>query len=515
MAINPRPLALIILDGWGHSTAVENNAVLAANTPVFDKLWATQPHTLVDASGAAVGLPGSQMGNSEVGHMNMGAGRVVYQEYTRVSRAVLTGSFFTNRTLTDAVDAAIAQQKSLHILGLLSPGGVHSHESHLRAMVKLAAERGLKKVYVHAFLDGRDTPPKSAAESITKMTAYCEVLGVGRIASVIGRFYAMDRDKRWQRVDKAYQLITTGEAAFQTPDAVTALYEAYDRGETDEFVQATAIVPAGGEAVTVEEGDTVVFMNFRSDRARELTEMFIKHDYTDTPRNKPMLPVNFVSLTEFNRNFDVQVAFPSERLRNVLGAYLSHSGLRQLRISETEKYAHVTFFFNGGRDAPYDGEDRIMVPSPGVSTYNLKPEMSAELVTAELEEVIAAERYDVIICNFANADMVGHTGDFAAAVKAVEVLDTCLGKVWAALKAVGGEMIVTADHGNAEMMQDPETGQAHTAHTTNLVPFIYAGRAASCIDGGVLADIAPTMLCLMGLPIPTEMTGQPLIEVSE
>ncbi len=511
-----RPLALIILDGWGVRDPAADNAVTTANTPVWDNLWQTMPHGLVNASGAAVGLPGDQMGNSEVGHMNMGAGRVVYQEFTRVSRAVRTGSFFTNRTLTDAVDHALVEEKALHVLGLLSPGGVHSHESHLQAMVTLAAERGLKKVYVHAFLDGRDTPPKSARDSIAKMEAHFEALGVGQFASVIGRFYAMDRDQRWQRVNKAYQLITQGEAVFQTEDAFAALDGAYARDETDEFVQATAIVPEGSAPVTISEGDVVVFMNFRSDRARQLTEMFISPNCGEGSRSQPIVPVYFVSLTEFSSAFDVKIAFPSEKIRNVLGEYLSQLGLRQLRIAETEKYAHVTFFFNGGRDAPYEGEDRILVPSPAVSTYNLKPEMSAEEVTDRLIEAISRQQYDVIICNFANADMVGHSGDFAAAVKAIEFLDTCLGRVWMAMQQANGRMLVTADHGNAEMMQDTRSGQAHTAHTSNLVPLLYVAegredQVVSCEEGGVLADIAPTLLALMGLPIPQEMTGRPLL----
>jgi 2,3-bisphosphoglycerate-independent phosphoglycerate mutase len=511
-----RPLALIILDGWGMGEPSADNAVSMANTPVWDKLWQQMPHALVNASGASVGLPGDQMGNSEVGHMNMGAGRVVYQEFTRISRAVRTGSFFTNRTLTDAVDHALAEDKALHVLGLLSPGGVHSHEGHLQAMVKLAADRGLKKIYVHAFLDGRDTPPKSAQSSIEGMETHFKSVGAGQFASIIGRFYAMDRDQRWQRVNKAYQLITRGEADFQTETALAALDAAYARDEADEFVQATAIVPAGGAPVTVNDGDVVMFMNFRSDRARQLTDLFISPECGDEPRSQRMVPVYFVSLTEFSRAFDVRVAFPSEKIPNVLGKHLSQLGLRQLRIAETEKYAHVTFFFNGGRDEPYDGEDRILIPSPAVSTYNLKPEMSAEEVTDRLIETVLKQQYDVIICNYANADMVGHSGDFAAAVKAVEFLDTCLGRVWEAMQQVNGRMLITADHGNAEMMQDTSSGQAHTAHTSNLVPLLYvadthADLIVSCEEGGVLADIAPTMLSLMGLPIPQEMTGRPLV----
>jgi 2,3-bisphosphoglycerate-independent phosphoglycerate mutase len=503
-----RPLALIILDGWGYSEDPKYNAILAANTPVWDSLWQDYPHTLISASGAGVGLPGNQMGNSEVGHMNLGAGRVVYQEFTRISRAIDTGSFFTNRTLTDAVELAQKNDKAVHILGLLSAGGVHSHEEHLHAMVELALKRGVKKVYVHAFLDGRDTPPKSAQSSIDGLEEKFQQLGGGQIASVIGRFYALDRDQRWKRVAKAYDLITEGQGAFHATDASTALQMAYDRDETDEFVQATTI---GHKPVLVEDDDVIVFMNFRSDRARELTESFIDADFDGFNRQRKIKLASFVTLTEYKKDFDVPVAFPAEKLNNVLGAHLSSLGLRQLRIAETEKYAHVTFFFNGGRDKPFEGEERILVPSPNVTTYDQQPAMCAPEVAERLVRAIHSNKFDVIICNFANADMVGHTGDFDAAVKAVEALDNCLGRVWSALKEAGGEMLVTADHGNAELMRDDSTGQAHTAHTSNPVPLIYAGREGQCVDHGTLADIAPTMLNLMDLPIPVEMSKHLLV----
>ncbi|MDH5357523.1 MAG: 2,3-bisphosphoglycerate-independent phosphoglycerate mutase [Gammaproteobacteria bacterium] len=509
-----RPLALIILDGWGYSEDPKFNAILAAKTPVWDHLWQDYPHTLISASGAGVGLPGEQMGNSEVGHLNIGAGRVVYQEFTRVSRAIRTGSFFTNRTLTHAVDLALENDKAVHVLGLLSAGGVHSHEEHIHAMVELAIKRGVKKVYVHAFLDGRDTPPKSAQASISAMEEKFKQLGGGQFASVIGRFYALDRDQRWKRVAKAYHLITDGRGEFLAPDATTALSMAYQRDETDEFVKATSILSPNGQTITVEDGDVVVFMNFRSDRARELTNSFIDTEFDNFERERTIKLGEFVTLTEYKKDFTAPIAFPSEKLNNVLGAYVASLGLRQLRIAETEKYAHVTFFFNGGRDQPFEGEDRILIPSPDVDTYDLQPSMNAPEVADQLVKAINSNKYDMIICNFANADMVGHSGNFEAAVNAIETLDNCLGRVWSALKQVGGEMIVTADHGNAELMMDEDTGQAHTAHTNNPVPLIYAGRKGSCVDHGTLADIAPTLLSLMDLPIPSEMGKHLLVNLN-
>ena len=516
MRLTHRPMVLIVLDGWGHSENTTGNAIHSAHKPVWDRLCKDYPHTLINTSGAHVGLPDDQMGNSEVGHLNLGAGRVVYQEFTRISRAIRTGSFFSNATLTGAVDKAVSSGKALHILGLLSPGGVHSHEEHILAMVELAAQRGAERLYLHAFLDGRDTPPKSATESIKTMQNKFDQLGKGRFASLIGRYYAMDRDHRWPRIQRAYDLITLGKAEFQAPDAGSALAQAYARGESDEFLQATAIVRAGQQPVRVEDGDVILFMNFRSDRARQITRALIEPDFDGFPREVTPKLGSFVTLTEYSEDFSMPVAFPPERLHNVFGAYIAHQGLRQLRIAETEKYAHVTFFFNGGEEQPFEGEDRILIPSPNVATYDLLPQMSAPKVTDELVQAIESGKYDAIICNLANPDMVGHTGNFEAAVKAIEAIDACLGRVVQTLRKVGGELLITADHGNAEQMcgEGEGIGQAHTAHTVNPVPFIYVGRPASVTGyGGTLADVAPTMLYLMGLDIPQEMSGDTLVEL--
>lgn len=511
----PKPLVLIILDGWGYSENPHHNAIFEANTPVFDKLWSQNPHTLIKASGAEVGLPAGQMGNSEVGHLNIGSGRVVYQEYTRVSRAVRTGSFFGNCTLTEAVDKAIENNTAIHIMGLLSPGGVHSHECHIHAMTKLAADRGMKNVYLHAFLDGRDTAPKSAKESINAMQTVFDEQGSGRFASVVGRYYAMDRDHRWERVKSAYDAIADGKAEFTSPTALDALVQAYQRGESDEFVQATTIVPEGEEAVCIEDGDIMIFMNFRSDRARQITRPFIEENFEAFKRDRKFKLNDFVSLTEYSSNFDIPVAYPPERLTNVFGEYISNQGLRQLRMAETEKYAHVTFFFNGGVEEPFPYEDRILVDSPDVATYDLQPQMNAPELSEKLIEAVNSEKYDTIICNFANPDMVGHTGKESAAIEAIEALDGIIEQVTQAILKVGGEVLITADHGNAELMLDESTGQAHTAHTCNPVPFIYLGRDAEMTEAGALSDIAPTMLYLMDLEIPSEMNGRSLVTLAE
>lgn len=512
MAAKKGPVVLVILDGWGDSEDVQGNAIRAAAKPVWNRLLSENPHGQIRTSGAEVGLPSGQMGNSEVGHLNLGAGRVVYQEFTRIGRAIKTGSFFTNNTLTSAVDAALEADKAVHILGLLSPGGVHSHEQHIQAMVKLAVERGVSRVYVHALMDGRDTPPRSAMPSLESLQACFDEVGGGQLASMVGRYYAMDRDHRWERVQAAYQLISQGIAEHRAVTPQAGLEAAYERGESDEFVQPTAIVADGGKPVAVEDGDTLVFMNFRSDRARQVTRAFVDDDFDGFERGSHPKLGAFVSLTEYSEEFDIPVAFPPERLKNTLGALLADRGLRQLRIAETEKYAHVTFFFNGGEEAPNEGEDRILIPSPSVATYDQQPAMSAIKVTEDLCAAITSGDYDAIICNYANLDMVGHTGNFAATVEAVEIVDACIGRVWEAVAEVNGDLLITADHGNAEQMSDEETGQAHTAHTSNPVPLIHVGQDTEFVDGtGALCDIAPTMLYLMGQPQPEEMTGHALV----
>lgn len=506
----PKPLVLMILDGFGHSDRPEYNAIHAASTPVYDRLRATQPHGLISGSGMDVGLPDGQMGNSEVGHMNLGAGRVVYQDFTRITKAIRDGEFFENPAICTAVDKAVTAGKAVHIMGLLSDGGVHSHQDHLVAMVELAARRGAQHIYLHAFLDGRDTPPRSAQPSIELLDATFARLGKGRIASLIGRYYAMDRDNRWDRVEQAYNLIVDGQGQFQAASAVAGLEAAYAREESDEFVKATVI----GAPVRVEDGDAVVFMNFRADRARELTRAFVEKDFAGFARARVPQLAGYVMLTQYAASIDAPSAFAPEPLTNVLGEYLANQGKTQLRIAETEKYAHVTFFFSGGREEPFPGEERILIPSPNVATYDLQPQMSAPEVTDRIVDAIEHQRYDVIIVNYANGDMVGHTGVFEAAVKAVECLDECMGRIVAALDKVGGEALITADHGNVEQMEDEVTGQAHTAHTCEPVPFIYVGkRNVSIRAGGVLADVAPTMLKLLGLPQPKEMTGTSIIEL--
>ncbi|MCJ8168394.1 2,3-bisphosphoglycerate-independent phosphoglycerate mutase [Atopomonas sediminilitoris] len=503
-----KPVVLMILDGFGHSESPEHNAIYAANTPIWDALKARQPHGLISGSGMDVGLPDGQMGNSEVGHMNLGAGRVVYQDFTRVTKAIRDGEFFRNPTIGSAVDQAVKAGKAVHILGLLSDGGVHSHQDHLIAMAELAAQRGAEHIYLHAFLDGRDTPPQSAEGFIQHVEDALSKLGKGRIASLIGRYYAMDRDNRWDRVEQAYQLIVDGHGAFQAASAQQGLQDAYARDENDEFVKATTI----GAPVRVEDGDAVIFMNFRADRARELTRAFVESDFSGFARPRVPQLAGFVMLTQYAASIPAPCAFAPAALTNVLGEYLANHGKTQLRIAETEKYAHVTFFFSGGREEPFAGEERILIPSPDVATYDLKPEMSAPEVTDKIVEAIEQQRYDVIIVNYANGDMVGHTGVFSAAVKAVETLDSCIGRIVTALDKVGGEALITADHGNVEQMQDESTGQAHTAHTCEPVPFVYVGkRQVSIRSGGILSDVAPTVLALLGLEQPTEMTGQSLL----
>jgi 2,3-bisphosphoglycerate-independent phosphoglycerate mutase len=506
------PVLLIVLDGFGYREECEDNAICQARKPHWNFLWETFAHTTIDASEKWVGLPKDQMGNSEVGHMNIGAGRVVYQDYTRIEHAIETGEFFANPVLKKAVDTARDNARALHILGLVSPGGVHSHESQICAMLDLAAQGGAKEIYVHAFLDGRDTPPKSAEASLAALSRKCASLKVARIASVCGRYYAMDRDQRWERVVAAYDLITTGKAEFRAATAVEALQSAYTRGESDEFVKATAIVPDGSGPVQMNDGDAAVFMNFRADRARQLTRALTDSAFDGFARARLPRLGYYCTLTGYGEDFGpIPAAFPPQSVSNGFGEYISRLGLKQLRIAETEKYAHVTYFFNGGVEKPYAGEERILVPSPKVATYDLKPEMSAFEVTQKLVAAIGTRRYDAIVCNYANGDMVGHTGNLAAATRAVEVLDECIGKVVTAMRDAGGEILITADHGNAETMRDPKSGQAHTAHTLNVVPLLYVGRKATLAAHGALQDVAPTLLAMMGLEQPAEMSGKPLI----
>lgn len=509
-----KPLVLLILDGWGYREERESNAILQANTPVMDKLWAEYPHTLISGSGLDVGLPDGQMGNSEVGHVNLGSGRVVYQDFTRITKAIKDGDFFTNPVLVEATQAAVRHGKAVHLMGLLSPGGVHSHEDHIIAMIDLAKQQGATEIYLHAFLDGRDTPPRSAEASLQRVEDHFKSIGVGQVASVIGRYFAMDRDKRWDRVQAAYDLLTQGKAEFTATTAVDALKAAYSRDENDEFVKATAIKNPAGNVVKMQDGDSLIFMNFRADRARQFSRAFIDADFTGFAREYQPQLASFVMLTEYAADIKAPCAYPPESLNNVLGEWLAKHQKTQLRISETEKYAHVTFFFSGGREDVFDGEQRILVPSPNVATYDLQPEMNSTELTNKLVGAIHSGEFDVIICNYPNGDMVGHTGILSAAIKAVEAVDHCIGRVVEALHQVGGECLITADHGNAEQMQDPESGQAHTAHTSDPVPLIYVGRNASVTPGGILSDIAPTMLHLMGMPIPVEMTGKILMKLN-
>lgn len=512
MTAKKKPLVLMILDGWGYREESESNAILAANTPVLDELWRSAPHTLISGSGLDVGLPDGQMGNSEVGHVNLGAGRVVYQDFTRITKAIDDGEFEHNPALVENIDKAVAKGKAVHLMGLLSPGGVHSHEDHIVAAIKLAAERGAT-VYLHAFLDGRDTPPRSAQASIEKMEALMQSLNCGRLASIIGRYYAMDRDNRWDRVESAYNLMVSGDADFIYSNGVEALQAAYARDENDEFVKASVITEAGQPAATINDGDTVIFMNFRADRARQMTRAFVDADFNGFEKRKAPDLSAFVMMTEYAADIKAPIAFAPEALVNVLGEWLAKHNKTQLRISETEKYAHVTFFFSGGREDLFEGEKRELIPSPQVATYDLQPEMNSEMLTDKLVEAIHSGEFDVIICNYPNGDMVGHSGVFEAAVKACEAVDKCIGRVVAALKETGGEALITADHGNAEQMQNPKTGQAHTAHTSEPVPFIYVGRDAEPQAGKALSDVAPTMLHLLGMEQPSEMTGTPIMRL--
>jgi 2,3-bisphosphoglycerate-independent phosphoglycerate mutase len=503
----PKPVLLLILDGWGHREETDHNAIAQANAPNWRQLLQDCPHTLVHTSGLHVGLPDGQMGNSEVGHMNLGAGRVVYQDLTRIDKAIADGAFVTNAELLAACEAARHSNGTLHVMGLLSPGGVHSTEAHIFAMLDMAQWQDVPRIAVHAFLDGRDTPPRSAEASLHALAERCANLPNVQLATVGGRYWAMDRDNRWDRVERAWRAIVDAEAEHRAATGLDALAQAYARDENDEFVQPTVI----GDGIPVVDGDAVVFMNFRADRARQLTATFVRDDFDGFARKRRPALTRFVCLTEYSADLPAPVAYPPATLDNTLPQVLAANGLSQLRIAETEKYAHVTFFFSGGVEREYPGETRVLVPSPRVATYDLQPEMSCPEVTDRLVEAIEGQAVDVIICNLANPDMVGHTGNLQAAIKAVEAIDAALGRIVPALRRVGGELLLTADHGNLEMMRDDASGQMHTAHTTGPVPLVYCGRAATLRDGGALQDIAPTLLALLGLPQPAEMTGTSLV----
>ncbi|MFT4179359.1 MAG: 2,3-bisphosphoglycerate-independent phosphoglycerate mutase [Thermomonas sp.] len=503
----PKPVVLLILDGWGHREEPEDNALALAELPNWRGLLAACPHTLIHTEGRHVGLPDGQMGNSEVGHMNLGAGRIVYQDLTRMDAAIEDGSFFANAELNAACAAAKASGGTLHVMGLLSPGGVHSHESHIFAMLEMAHRAGVPRVAVHAFLDGRDTPPQSAEPSLRALQVLCEKLGNAHIASVGGRYYAMDRDKRWDRLQRAWDSIVEANSEQRAADAVSALQAAYARGENDEFVAPTVIEGAQ----PMRDGDAVVFMNFRADRARQLTAAFVDPGFDGFAARRPQL-ARFVCLTEYDAKLPAPLAFAPDDLRETFGEIIADAGLSQLRIAETEKYAHVTFFFSGGREDVFEGEQRILIPSPKVATYDLQPEMSCPELTGKLVEAIAQQRFDVVVCNIANPDMVGHSGILDAAIAAAQAVDIAIGKVADAVRSVGGALIITADHGNLEMMRDPETGQPHTAHTVGPVPLVFVGeREATLRSGGALRDVAPTLLDLLGLPKPAAMSGQSLL----
>lgn len=502
-----RPTMLMILDGYGANNDNYGNAIAQANTPALDAIFNKYPKTTLKACGMAVGLPEGQMGNSEVGHLNIGAGRIVYQELTRITKAIEDGEFNTNPVLNEAIAHVLKKGSSLHLLGLVSDGGVHSHITHLMALIDLAAEKGVKEVYVHCFLDGRDVPPRCAVTYIEQLEKHMDKAGVGKVSVVSGRYYAMDRDKRWERVVLAYDAMTLGEG-MHASTAAAAVTEAYERDENDEFVKPTVV--DGGK--TVCDGDAMIMFNFRPDRAREITRAFVDTEFDGFERKKTINDLYYVCMTQYDAEMpNVNIAYPPQTLKETLGEYLAELGLKQLRIAETEKYAHVTFFFNGGVEAPNDNEDRILIPSPKVATYDLQPEMSAYLVTERVLEEINADKYDVIILNFANADMVGHTGDMNAAIAAIEALDKCVPQIVDAVLAKDGQILLTADHGNADNMLN-EDGSVVTAHSLNDVPLLHIANAPIELKSGKLADLAPTLLDLMGLTIPGEMTGDSLIK---
>ena len=510
-----KPVLLIILDGFGHRDDEDHNAIKNAKMPHWNRLWDKYAHSFINASEEFVGLPKGQMGNSEVGHLNIGAGRIVQQDLERINTSITSGDFFKTPSLISAFKSLKENGKALHLLGLFSDGGVHSHLDHFYAMLKIAKQCELKNVYIHPFLDGRDTPPKSALHFIEQLESHLKDIGVGKIASISGRYYAMDRDKRWPRVELAYNALTLG-SPIHSKNAADAIHEGYERNETDEFIEPTSIHDENEKAITIQDNDAVVFMNYRSDRARQITDALLQDNFNAFERQKKIKISDYFTLTQYDPNDKKSsVIFKQISVNNSFGEYISKLGLKQLRIAETEKYPHVTFFFNGGHETVYEGEDRILVPSPQVATYDLQPEMSAFEVAQKLGYAIQSKKYHAIICNFANADMVGHTGNLNAAIKAMEVLDTCIGQVVNAMESIGGEVIITADHGNAELMEDYENKQVHTQHTTNVVPFLYIGRKATIKPNGRLSDIAPTLLHLMGEKQPSEMTGQNLIQLND
>lgn len=503
-----RPVVLTILDGWGLSDKSAGNAIAQANTPCFDQLMKKFPHAHLQASGLAVGLPQGQMGNSEVGHLNIGAGRIVYQDLTRISKSIADGDFFTNPALVDAMDSTIACGGKLHLMGLLSDGGVHSLNTHLYALVEMAAKRGVKQIEIHPFLDGRDTPPSSAADYLQQLEDELQRLQAGRVATICGRFFAMDRDQRWDRVEKAYRALTLGEGN-HAPDSASAIKAAYAAGQTDEFVEPTII----GTPAPVTAGDGIIFFNFRADRAREISAAFSVEDFSGFPRDKQLDLAAYVCMTEYDEQLHLPVAFPPDTYPNILAEVVADAGLKQLHLAETEKYAHVTFFFNGGNEQPFPGEERILIPSPkDVTTYDQKPRMSVDMVAEKVIENVDADKFDLIVVNFANPDMVGHTGVMDAAIAAVEAVDSNLQRVVDEVLRHDGAMLITADHGNCEQMLDC-SGKPQTAHTTNEVPLIYVGHDADNynLECGKLADIAPTLLQLLQLPVPNEMTGHSLL----
>ena len=505
-------VVLVILDGWGVSNTWDCNAVAQAETPNIDELMSNYPTCRLLASGESVGLMPGQMGDSNVGHLNLGAGRIVYQYVQRINLAIADGSFAANPELQKVMAHVRERGSALHLMGLLSPGGVHSHSDHLYALLRLAKESGVDRVFIHCFLDGRDVPPASAVPYMEELLAKTRTIGIGRVATVMGRYYAMDRDNRWERVEKAWQAMVLGQGR-KNQDPVGAIKEAYERGETDEFVTPTVVCEGDEPVAVIQDGDGVLFFNFRADRARQITRAFIDQDFTPFPRRAPK--VYFAGMTCYDEEFDIPFAFPPQDMRNTLGEVVSRLGWKQLRIAETEKYAHVTFFFSGGQEDPFPGETRRLIPSPKVATYDLKPEMSAIEVTDAVEEELASTDYQLVVLNYANLDMVGHTGIIEAAIKAVETVDRCVGRVVAAARRQGAHVIITSDHGNAELMKDPDTKQPHTAHTTNQVPLILVSDKQVALRDGILADVAPTILELYGVEKPVEMTGSSLIKKEE